>query len=211
MRKRLEKHEFMKNDKLPTYCNGTRLAAILTKKFGRLVIPSAITRAVRDEGMIGKQPNGSWRVSDAVKWWETHRASQGEDFARLMAEANIAEMRKKISDAKKSRLEADRVEREVSGKWIQFDTVKSYMAGLGSRVANQYDGLIESKDGLRLLVQEVMAANGIAPETARAIDAQIAERFATANDEIKAQFRKLADDATAQFAAARRQQLKNQL
>jgi len=197
-----------KQKRLPTRCNGTQLAAILTKRFDRLVTPASITRAVRDEGMVGKQLDGSWKVSDAIEWWAAHRANQSEDYAALQAESNLAVMRKQISDSKRSQLETEKCAKENSGKWIETEMVTAYIAGIGSRIALVYDQQIEDRDGLRKIISDELAEHGLDKDLISLIDSRLSVKFQAANDRIKSEFKVIADESAKRVEKARREQLK---
>lgn len=103
---------------VPPLCSGQKLAAILTSMFGSFVSPMAVSRSLHDEGMTGKLPSGKWKTAEAIRWWKQHRVDAGEKMAALMAEANEADLRKKISDARRSQVEADEAIRLLDAKWI---------------------------------------------------------------------------------------------
>ena len=104
-------------DALPAYASGSKLAEILTREFGSRVSPVMISRSLRNDGMIGKAANGLWKVSDSVAWWAANRVVRGGEFAALQAESDIAEMKRKIDDARRSRIMADDAEKEHDAKW----------------------------------------------------------------------------------------------
>ena len=102
---------------LPTYASGAELARILSAEFNSHISGVQISRSSRNDGLAGKQTNGTWRVADAVQWWRTNRASRGDRAAELAAQADTADCEKRIADSRRAKLELEEAEKVASGKW----------------------------------------------------------------------------------------------
>jgi len=116
--------------------------------------------------------------------------------------------RKAEADAKVAEMESAEMERATSGKWILFAIVKSYVNGMGARACAAYDRAIEDRDGLRKIVREVAARCGATEEFILRLDAELAREFVTANDNLKAEFKRTQVEAQKHFEQQRKEQLK---
>lgn len=119
--------------------------------------------------------------------------------------------RKEEADARRAEMEADEMERQTSGKWILFASVKSHINGMAAKVCGFFDRAIEDKDGLRRVVREAMARCGATEDLVQTVDAELAKDFVTYNDTLKAECAKTAADAQKHFESERKEQLKGSL
>lgn len=104
---------------LPYVCSQTKFAEIATKKFGTKVYQAQISRALKQGMPDGGYGNGKLKTKTALEWWENNRVKINPDPEDdLLARSAEAVLRKKIDDARLSRIEADEAERELDNKWI---------------------------------------------------------------------------------------------
>jgi hypothetical protein len=197
---------------IPSQCSQRQFAAIVSKRFGKPVNQAAVSRAIVDGLNIAVTPsNGRLKTDAALRWWETNRAGVGGSVIATEAEDKAARQRIAREREEMELAQTKRREQFQKGETISVAVVKGYIAGIGAKIAGFYDRLIEDKDGLRADVQSAGIKLGISAETLHLLDGELAKRFVTANDGIKAEFRMAEADARKRIEELQREQVRAEL
>ena len=195
---------------LPEYCSQSEFARLMSELYNVPVYPMMVSRAITEEGMLGKMSNQSLKMSLAHPWWEENKVKQ-EQQGSLFQRATAADLEKKIVDLRRATIEADEAERAASNRWLPTALVENFIEGAWTWVGMQLDKLIEDKRGLRRTVAEAGAAIGLTTEQRAQLDARLADALPPANDQFKKECAGHMDELIRQLADERKDQLANRV
>jgi hypothetical protein len=164
------------------FCNLTQFSKMMG------VSRHDIQNALNLESMPGRQQNGSLEIAIAKPWWLTHKVGKRNG---VLEQAAIAKAQQQIDQARITKAEADRQEREVSEKWVCVESVKILLESIGLKTCQDIDALLEDRQGLRLTVMTVLSdvCPTLTDATIATIEQQLAKRFRQANDGLKERFK----------------------
>ena len=151
-----------------------------------------------------KTTDGHFKAIEVESWGKAYLPKVGSSNGNAGKDPRQI---KEANEARISQLEADELERSLSNKWIQFAIVKNYVFGMAGRVCLFYDKMIEDSDGLRKIVRNTLEGF-VTPEQILVIDERLAIAFISANDDLKAEFKRAQLDAQKHFDDARKEQSK---
>ena len=156
-----------------------------------------VQNALNLQGMPGRLANGLLDFVVAKEWW-VRRKTIGPSGGNggILEKAATAKAEREIDQARITKAEADKQEREVSEKWIEVEAVRIFMEGRGLKDCQDVDALLEDKTGLRSIVIAILleAIPTLTDGLRATIEQQLIERFRKANDELKGRFLKRAGE-----------------
>jgi hypothetical protein len=126
------------------------LAKLLSDLYGEYIDPMRLSRCFTERGAEGRRTNGSIVPAVFIKWWdENERPKNSGRQGRLYNDAAAADMQKKIDDARRSKLEADELERSLSRKWVLADAHEHTLNAAGLAARNSARDTLEKQFPLR--------------------------------------------------------------